>query len=278
MLHIGCHLSSSSGYLNMGKTAMSIGADTFQFFTRNPRGSKTKPFDEADCKALVEFMTENNFAPIVAHAPYTLNPCSADEKVREFARLVFHGDMQILEHIPGALYNFHPGSHVGQGVEKGIELTAEIMNEVLQNDYKTTLLIECMSGKGSEIGHTFEQVRQLIDAVGGDSRVGVCIDTCHISDAGYDVIDNIESTMEHFDSVIGINRLKAVHINDSMNPVGAKKDRHQKIGDGFIGLDAFEKIVNCKYLKDLPFILETPCELEGYKKEIELLRKCSVDR
>ncbi len=272
MLHIGCHLSSSGGYLNMGKTAVSIGADTFQFFTRNPRGSKAKPFDGQDCDALAEFMKEHSFAPIVAHAPYTLNPCSADEKVRDFARLVFHGDMEILEHIPGALYNFHPGSHVGQGSEKGIELTADIMNEVLAKDYHTTLLIECMSGKGSEIGCTFEEVREIINRVGGDGRVGVCIDTCHISDAGYDVTENFEKTLEDFDKTVGLSRLKAIHINDSMNPKGAHKDRHQKIGMGTIGIGAFEKIVNCKYVKDLPFILETPCTLEEYQKEIELLR------
>ncbi len=256
----------------MGKTAVSIGADTFQFFTRNPRGSKSKPFDPEDCAKLVEFMKENSFAPIVAHAPYTLNPCSADERVRDFARLVFKGDMEILENIPGALYNFHPGSHVGQGVEKGIELTSEILNEVLANDWHTTLLIECMSGKGSEIGFEFEQIKQMIDSTGGDKRVGVCLDTCHISDAGYSVSDNIEKTIEHFDKVIGISRLKAVHINDSMNPQGAKKDRHQKIGHGTIGLEAFEKTVNCKYLSGLPFILETPCELDEYREEIKLLR------
>ncbi len=272
MLHIGCHLSSSGGYLAMGKTAVSIGADTFQFFTRNPRGSKSKPFDPEDCARLVDFMSENDFAPIVAHAPYTLNPCSADEKVRDFARLVFKGDIEILEHIPGALYNFHPGSHVGQGVEKGIELTGEILNEVLENDWHTTVLIECMSGKGSEIGSTFEEVKKIIDTTGGDSRVGVCIDTCHISDSGYDVTDSIEATLEHFDSVVGLDRLKAIHINDSMNPRGAKKDRHQKIGVGTIGTDAFEKIINCKYIRHLPFILETPCEFEEYKQEIELLR------
>ncbi len=272
MLHIGCHLPSSGGYFNMGKTAVSIGADTFQFFTRNPRGSKAKPFDEDDCMSLVEFMKEHDFAPIVAHAPYTLNPCSADERVRDFARLVFQGDMEILEHIPGALYNFHPGSHVGQGVEKGIELTAEIMNEVLEKDHHTSLLIECMSGKGSEIGGTFDEIRAIIDRVGGDERVGVCIDTCHISDAGYDVVNSIEKTLEDFDRIVGLNRLKAIHINDSMNPIRSHKDRHQKIGQGTIGIDAFEKIVNCKYIKELPFILETPCTLEEYQKEIELLR------
>lgn len=272
MFYIGCHLSSSSGYLSMGKTATELGANTFQFFTRNPRGGSAKKFDQNDAAALVSYMKENNFGKIVAHAPYTLNPASAEEKTREFANMVFADDIEIMEHIPGNLYNFHPGSHVGQGVDIGIKYILEMLNNNMRADMTTTVLLETMAGKGSEIGTTFEELRTIIDGCEFNEHLGVCLDTCHISDGGYDVGEGLDKTLEEFDKIIGLDRLFAVHLNDSKNPKGAHKDRHEKIGQGFIGLDNIERIINNKYLRDLPFELETPNDNDGYAEEIKLLK------
>ncbi|MBO4868876.1 MAG: deoxyribonuclease IV [Clostridia bacterium] len=272
MIYLGCHLSSSGGYLSMGETAVSLGADTFQFFTRNPRGGSAKKFDVDDAAALVSFMREHGFGRIVAHAPYTLNPASAEQKTREFANMVFADDIAILEHIPGSLYNFHPGSHVGQGVEVGTGYILEMLNANMSHDMKTTVLLETMSGKGSEIGSSFEELAAIIDGCEFSEHLGVCLDTCHISDAGYDVKDGLDGTLEEFDRVIGLSRLFAVHLNDSKNPRGARKDRHEKIGQGYIGLEYIEKIINHPSLQGLPFELETPNDNDGYAAEIKLLR------
>ena len=272
MFYIGCHLSSSNGYLAMGQTAESIGANTFQFFTRNPRGGKAKDIDPADAKAYNEFAQERNFGKILAHAPYTLNPCSADPKIRDFANMVFVDDLQRLEYTPGAMYNFHPGSHVGQGVEVGIDLISQQLNAVLRPEQSTIVLLETMAGKGSEVGGKFEELREIIDRVDLDDKMGVCMDTCHINDAGYDVVNDLDAVLTKFDNIVGLDRLKAIHINDSMNPLGAHKDRHEKIGDGHIGKEAFERIINHPALRDLPFYLETPNELDGYAYEIALLK------
>ncbi len=271
-MNIGCHLSSSKGYLNMGETAKQIGANTFQFFTRNPRGGAAKAIDKTDADAFNEFQKENNFAKILAHAPYTLNPCSDKEETRAFAFSVFKDDLERMEYTPNQLYNFHPGSHVGQGTDKGIELICDILNRVLTPEISTTVLLETMSGKGSEVGSKFEELRKIIDNTQLNNKLGVCLDTCHVFDAGYDIVNNLDGVLEEFDKVIGLDRLKAIHINDTMNPFESHKDRHQKIGNGFIGVDAFERIINHKALKDIPFLLETPNELDGYQKEIELLR------
>lgn len=273
MLNIGCHLSVSKGFLAMGKQAIAIGGNTFQFFTRNPRGGKAKDIDKADADALLELMKENNFAKILAHAPYTLNPCSNDEKTREFAFQTMEDDLRRMEYLPHNLYNFHPGSHVGQGVDKGIELISEVLNSVLFEDMTTTVLLETMAGKGSEVGSRFEELRAIIDRVELSDKMGVCLDTCHVFDGGYDIKENLDGVLEEFDRVIGLDRLKAIHINDSKNPLGSHKDRHEKIGEGFIGLDAFERVVTHPILRSLPFYLETPNELDGYQKEIELLKK-----
>jgi len=272
-MNIGCHLSSSQGYYKMGRTALEIGANTFQFFTRNPRGSKAKAVDPADTAKLVALMSENGFAPIVAHAPYTFNPCSADEKVREFTRETMADDLRILEMIPGSYYNFHPGCHVSQGVEIGIALTAEMLNSIVKEEQTTTVLIETMAGKGSEIGKTFEEIKAIIDIIDPQiqSHIGVCLDTCHINDGGYDVCD-IDAIIAQFDSIIGIEKLKVIHLNDSKNELGAKKDRHEKLGQGKIPLSAIERIIKHPALRDLQFILETPNELDGYKDEIALLK------
>ncbi len=277
MFKIGCHLSASKGFLHMGKEAKSIGANTFQFFTRNPRGGKAKPIDEADIKAFLEFAKENNFAKILAHAPYTLNACSADAGIREFAFNTMKDDLMRMEYVPGNLYNFHPGSHVGQGIEKGIELISEMLNKILTPDLTTTVLLETMAGKGSEVGSKFEELKAIIDRVEFSEKLGVCLDTCHVNDGGYDVVNNLDGVLEEFDRVIGIKRLCAIHINDSKNPFASHKDRHEKIGDGSIGLEAFERIINHPQLKTLPFLLETPNELDGYAKEIELLKKIYKD-
>lgn len=269
---IGCHLSVSKGFAAMGKQAVEIGANTFQFFTRNPRGGKAKAIDENDVAKLKIIMKDNYFGPILAHAPYTLNPCSKDEKTREFALNTMIDDLQRMEYFPGNLYNFHPGSHVGQGVEKGIELIASQLNLVLNEDLHTTVLLETMAGKGSEIGSKFEELRAIIDNVNYNDKLGVCLDTCHIFDAGYDIVNNLDEVLDEFDRIIGFDRLKAVHLNDSMNTLGCHKDRHQKIGLGGIGLDAFERIINHKHLRNLPFYLETPNELEGYAAEIKTLK------
>ena len=273
MITLGAHLSASKGFVNMYETALSIGANTFQFFTRNPRGGKAKDIDIADIEKFSELVNANaSFGTVLAHAPYTLNACSAKADVRTFALETFKDDIARMELIPNQLYNFHPGSHVGQGEEKGIEQIAEILNEVIFEDMTTTVLLETMAGKGSEIGKTFEELNEIIKRVEQSDKVGVCLDTCHVHDGGYDIVNSLDEVLEHFDSVIGLDRLKALHLNDSKNPIGAHKDRHEKIGEGYIGINAFEKIVNHSVLSMLPMFLETPNELDGYAKEIEILR------
>ena len=273
MLHIGCHLSSSKGFAAMGRQALELGADTFQFFTRNPRGSKAKDLDPNDAAALVALMKAHNFAPIVAHAPYTLNLCGAEEANRTFARETMADDLRRMEFLPGQYYNFHPGSHVGQGMEQGIAYIAEGLNAILKPDQTTTVLLETMAGKGSEVGGRFEELRAILDRVELSDKVGVCLDTCHVSDGGYDINGNLDGVLEEFDRVLGLHRLKAIHLNDSKNPLGARKDRHACIGEGEIGLEALARVVRHPALKDLPFCLETPNELPGYAKEIALMRK-----
>ncbi len=273
MLTIGCHLSTSKGFLAMGKTACAIGANTFAFFTRNPRGGAAKAIDPADAAALRELMAENDFGTLVAHAPYTLNPCSDKPHAREFARQCMADDLVRMEAVPHSYYNFHPGSHVKQGAEAGIELIAGLLNEVLRPDQTTTVLLETMAGKGTEVGRTFEELAAIIDRVELSDRLGVCLDTCHVHDGGYDIVNDLDGMLDEFDRVVGIERLRAVHINDSKNPCGAHKDRHERIGDGFIGIEAFARIVRHPQLRDLPFILETPNELGGYAAEIKLLRE-----
>ncbi|MDO5299569.1 MAG: deoxyribonuclease IV [Clostridia bacterium] len=272
MLHIGCHLSCSSGYLAMGRTALTIGADTFQFFTRNPRGGSVKAFDEQDARALCDFLAQHDFAPILAHAPYTLNACAADERIRDFARRTMREDLERLSHIPGAMLNFHPGSHVKQGAETGVKLIARMLDEVYTPDMPTTVLLETMAGKGSEVGRSFEELRAIMDAARVGDRLGVCLDTCHVFDGGYDIANRLEDVLDEFDRVVGLSRLRAIHINDSKNPLGSHKDRHEKIGQGHIGLDAMVRIINHPRLRNLPFYLETPNELDGYAREIALLR------
>lgn len=272
MLHIGCHLSSSKGFLAMGRQAWKLGADTFQFFTRNPRGSKAKELDSADAAALLALLAERNFAPVIAHAPYTLNLCSAEEKNRTFAREIMADDLRRMEYLPGQLYNFHPGSHVGQGTETGIAYIADALNAILTPEQSTTVLLETMSGKGSEVGGRFEELREILDRVELSDHMGVCLDTCHVSDAGYALAEDLDGVLMEFDRVIGLNRLKAIHLNDSLNPCGAHKDRHARIGEGCIGLEALRRVVNHPALKDLPFCLETPNELPGYAAEIALMR------
>lgn len=271
--YIGCHLSSSGGFEAMGKTALSIGADTFAFFTRNPRGGASKPADPDDARALIKLMRENDFGPLVAHAPYTLNPCSANPKVREFAKTAMAEDLDKMEYLPGNYYNFHPGSHTGLGTEKGIELIADMLNQVMNPDQSTTVLLETMAGKGSEIGGSFEEIAAIIDRVVPKDKIGVCLDTCHVSDAGYEIKDDLDRVIEDFDEIIGLEKLKALHINDSLNPSGARKDRHARIGEGWLGLEAIRKVVHDPRLEDIPCILETPQEdLSGYAREIKLLR------
>ena len=273
MLHIGCHLSSSKGFLAMGRQALALGADTFQFFTRNPRGSKAKELDPSDAAALMELLAEHRFAPIIAHAPYTLNLCVAEEKNRAFARDTMADDLSRLEHLPDQYYNFHPGSHVGQGTETGIALIADALNAILRPDQTTTVLLETMAGKGSEVGGRFEELREILDRVELSGKMGVCLDTCHVSDAGYDISGDLDGVLTEFDRIIGLDRLKAIHLNDSKNPIGARKDRHERIGFGCIGLEALTRVVRHPALRDLPFCLETPNELPGYAGEIALLRR-----
>lgn len=273
MFTIGCHLSASKGFTNMGREALSIGANTFAFFTRNPRGGSAKAIDDADIEGLLKIMEENNFGKLVAHAPYTVNPASDKEQTREFARMCLREDIERMEKLPGNYYNFHPGSHVGQGAEKGIDLIAEILNDVISPEQTTIVLLETMAGKGSEIGRNFEEIKAIIDKLDHPEKVGVCLDSCHVSDGGYDIINDLDGMLEEFDRIIGLDKLKAMHINDSMNPAGAHKDRHQKIGEGHLGLETFVNIINHPVLKDLPFILETPNEMEGYAKEIALLKE-----
>ena len=272
MLHIGCHLSSSKGFLAMGKTALSIGADTFQFFTRNPRGGKAKAVKPEDAAALNALMQEHCFAPILAHAPYTMNPCAADAKLLEFAQMVMEGDLEMLEYVPGNMYNFHPGSHVKQGAELGIEKIAALLNRVLHKELHTTVLLETMAGKGTEVGRSFEELAAILSRVQLNEKMGVCLDTCHVFDGGYDLVHNLDGVLEQFDKLIGLERLKAVHLNDSLNICGSHKDRHACIGAGNIGLEALTAVINHPALRKLPFYLETPNELDGYAAEIRLLR------
>ncbi|MBN1041070.1 deoxyribonuclease IV [Clostridium botulinum] len=272
MLNIGCHLSSSKGFKNMGENALKIGANTFQFFTRNPRGSKAKDIDENDVKEFLQLAKENNFCKILAHAPYTLNACSADERNREFAIEIMADDLKRMEYIPNNLYNFHPGSHVKQGREVGIEYISSALNSILKKDQTTKVLLETMSGKGTEVGRNFEEIAEIIKRVELKEHVGVCLDTCHIHDAGYDIVNELDEVLEEFDSMIGLDKLYAIHLNDSKNPFESHKDRHETIGNGYIGLDALTNIINHPKLCHLPFFLETPNELEGYKREIELLK------
>ena len=273
MKHIGCHLSVTKGYHHMGKEALSIGADTFQFFTRNPRGGSAKAIDPEDANRLLTLMEENNFGPILAHAPYTLNPCSADERVRAFALEVFTEDLSKLEALPGTLYNFHPGSHVGQGIDHGIDLIVEILDKVMTGAQSTVILLETMSGKGSEVGSRFEEIRSIMDKAKFGDQLGVCLDTCHVYDAGYDVVENLEGVLESFDKIIGLDRLKAIHLNDTKNPYNSHKDRHEKIGEGHLGIEAISRIINHPKLSHLPFYLETPNEVPGYAEEIALLKR-----
>lgn len=273
MLNIGCHLSTTKGFKNMGKEALSIGANTFQFFTRNPRGGKAKDIDEKDVAGLLEIMKENNFAKILAHAPYTLNGCSADENTRKFATEMMADDLVRMEYLPNNLYNFHPGSHVKQGVDVGIDFIVEMLNTVLKPEQTTTVLLETMAGKGTEIGRSFEEIAQIIERVDLKDHLGVCLDTCHVYDAGYDIVNDLDNVLEEFDRIIGLDRLKAIHLNDSKNPFKSHKDRHEKIGEGSLGLEGISRIINHPKLRHLPFFLETPNELDGYKNEIEVLRE-----
>ena len=275
MLTIGCHLSSSKGYLAMGKEAVKIDANTFQFFTRNPRGTKAKAIDENDVERFLAFAKENGIERILAHAPYTLNACSADDHLRELARDTMADDLRRMEYTPGNCYNFHPGSHVGQGAEAGIAFIADMLNQILKPEQRTTVLLETMSGKGSEVGREFEELREILDRVECKERMGVCLDTCHVWDGGYDIVNDLEGVIGKFDRIIGLEKLKAIHLNDSLNPLGAHKDRHAKIGEGCIGEEALKRVVTHPALKDLPFYLETPNELPGYAREIAVMREAS---
>ena len=272
MLQIGSHLSASKGYLAMGKQAVKLGATTFAFFTRNPRGGSAKAIQEQDVAAFLTYAQEHQIQKIVAHAPYTLNLCSADPSIREFAKNTLADDLVRMEYTPHQFYNFHPGSHVKQGVEVGIAQIAEALNAVLKPEQTTTVLLETMAGKGSEVGRTFEELRAILDRVDLQEKMGVCLDPCHVWDGGYDIVDHLDAVLEEFDTVIGLERLHAIHINDSKNPMGSHKDRHEKIGEGTIGLDAMVRIINPPQLRQLPFILETPNDDAGYAAEIALLR------
>jgi deoxyribonuclease-4 len=274
MLYIGCHLPSSKGYLAMGKHALALGANTFAFFTRNPRGGNAKPVNAEDAAAFRQLAAEHHFGTLVAHAPYTMNLCSADPSIRTFARNMMMDDMQRMEYTPHQYYNFHPGSHVKQGTETGILQIADALNQILRPKQTTTVLLETMAGKGTEIGRSFEELREILDRVTLVEKMGVCLDTCHIYDGGYDIVNDLDGVLTKFDQVIGLNRLKAIHLNDSMNPMGSHKDRHQKIGEGSLGLDAIVRIINHEALRDIPFYLETPNDLAGYGAEIALLRSC----
>ena len=275
MKNIGCHVSSNKGYVNMYKDTIYVGGNTFQFFTRNPRGGSAKEIDLDDISKFNKLKKEANFAPLIAHAPYTLNPASKDEKVREFALKVFKEDLALLELIDDVYYNFHPGSHVGQGEEVGIDLIADILNQVISPNQKTMILLETMAGKGSEIGSTFTQLKQIIDKVSYKDKIGVCLDTCHVFDGGYDIKNNLDQVLKEFDDIIGLDRLKAIHLNDSKNEFGSRKDRHEKLGLGNLSIEAIKKIINHPKLKNLSFVLETPNELDGYKEEIKMLKEMS---
>lgn len=272
MIYIGSHISASGGFAEMGKTALKLGADTFAFFTRNPRGGKAKDIDEKDVAALQRIMDEHNFGPLVAHAPYTMNLCSNKADIRKFAKDMFADDMKRMEYLPGNYYNFHPGSHVGQGVETGIDYIVEAMNEVLFPEMKTMVLLEGMAGKGSEIGRNFEELRAIIDKVELKDKVGVCLDTCHLWEAGYDIVTKLDEVLELFDQIVGADRLRAIHLNDSKNPIEAHKDRHELLGEGHIGKDALAAVIRHPRLQGKPFILETPNDDAGYAKEIAWVR------
>lgn len=272
MFKIGCHLSASKGYMHMAKEILSIGGNTFQFFTRNPRGGTAKELDFDDIKKFNEFSKENGIEVILAHAPYTINVCSDKEETRRFGIDTMKDDLMRLDYINKSYYNFHPGSHVGQGVEVGIKYIIDALNEILREDQNTIVLLETMAGKGSEIGRSFEEIKQIIDGVKLNSKLGVCLDTCHVYDAGYDILQNLDGVLDEFDKIIGLDRLKAIHINDTKNPFESHKDRHEKIGEGYLGNNAFENIINNPRTKDLPFYLETPNELDGYEKEIAYLK------
>lgn len=273
MIYIGNHLSSSKGMEAMGRMAMKLQGDTFAFFTRNPRGGAAKAIDPADAKALVDLMEQEGFGKLVAHAPYTMNVCAAKPEIREFSRNMLADDLARMEYVPGNYYNFHPGSHVGQGVEVAIPLIADAINQALKPEYTTTILLETMAGKGSEVGRTFEEIRQIMDLVTSKEQVGVCLDTCHIWDGGYDIVNHLDEVLDEFDRVIGLQYLKAVHFNDSMNPCGSHKDRHQKIGQGEIGTEAMKRVVRHPLLQGKPFILETPNDDAGYAQEIAMIRE-----
>lgn len=272
MLYLGCHLSSAKGFAAMGRTALSIGANTFQFFTRNPRGGAAKAIDPEDAAALRAMQQEGLIGPIVAHAPYTINPCAKEEKTLEFARQTMKDDLARMEYLPGNFYNFHPGSHVGQGTDEGIRKIAETLDLSMFEGQKTTVLLETMAGKGTEVGGKFQELRRIIDRAVMPEKLGVCLDTCHVSDAGYDIAENLDAVLEEFDREIGLDRLCALHLNDSKNPLGAHKDRHEKLGQGFLGIEAFYRIIQHPVLRKLPMILETPNELSGYAAEIAMLR------
>ena len=278
MLNIGCHLSVAKGYKALGEDALSIGANTFQFFTRNPRGSKAKEIDPSDVAALLEIIKENKFATILAHAPYTLNACSAEAKTRDFANMIMEDDLKRMEFFPNSFYNFHPGSHVKQGTQVGIEYIINMLNSILKPEQTTTVLLETMAGKGTEIGRNFEELKQILDGVTLASKMGVCLDTCHVYDAGYDIVNNLEGVIEDFDRIIGLDKLYAIHLNDSKNPFESHKDRHETIGEGSIGIEAITRIINHPKLRHLPFYLETPNELEGHAKEIKILREVYIDK
>ena len=273
MFTIGCHLSSSAGFYHMGKEAIGIGANTFQFFTRNPRGSKAKAIDQKDVERFHAFCQENGIERILAHAPYTLNACSKDPHVREFALETMADDLVRMEYVPGNCYNFHPGSHVGQGAEEGIRIIADTLNQILKPEQTTTVLLETMSGKGSEVGKSFEEIRAILDRVELQEHMGVCLDTCHVYDAGYDIVNDLDGVLEQFDRMIGLSRLRAIHMNDSKNPFASHKDRHEKIGQGSIGAEAMIRIINHPALQGIPVYLETPNELDGYAEEIRFLKE-----
>ena len=273
MLKIGCHLSASGGFMHMGKEILSLGGNTFQFFTRNPRGGTAKPLDRADTEAFRQFARENGIEVILAHAPYTLNGCSDRPEIRDFAARTMADDLERMEAVPGNLYNFHPGSHVGQGTEAGITMIAGMLNAILKEGMHTTVLLETMAGKGSEVGGRFEELREILDRVDLRDKMGVCLDTCHVSDAGYDIVNDLDGVLAEFDRVIGLGRLKAVHINDSKNPTGAHKDRHEKIGEGTLGTETILRVMRHEALRELPFLLETPNEPEGYAREIRMLKE-----
>ena len=276
MFKIGCHLSASKGYVHMAKEILSIGGNTFQFFTRNPRGGTAKELDKNDIDKFNEMAKNEGIEIILAHAPYTINVCSADEKIRRFGIDTMKDDILRLDLVDNALYNFHPGSHVNQGVEVGINFIIDALNEIISENQRTIILLETMAGKGSEIGRNFLEIKQIIDGVTHNEKLGVCLDTCHVYDAGYDIVNDLDGVLDEFDKIIGLDRLKAIHLNDSKNPFESHKDRHEKIGEGSIGVDTFERIINNERIKDLPFYLETPNELDGYQREIELLKSKRV--